>query len=216
MHAQHAQAPRLSQRPTSASIQGGEPLRRRARDGSVLSRHHGSPWRECLSYLNWKKKKANRRMGRRGPDHSPATGEPLLSSVSVGTPNALCGCAPGLSHRPLTVCVPRLWGLGSGGIRAMYLCGPSVLACWAGKAVLILILHPLYFWGPSGMSTHCWLHYAQVVCCVRALVAENGNGSYSCAVRFPGGPLGGRRNSFLHPVGTYSRGGYYELPHQYY
>lgn len=34
----------------------------------------------------------------------------------------------------------------------MYLSGPSVLACWAGKAVLILIL-PLYF-KAVGMSTH--------------------------------------------------------------
>lgn len=32
----------------------------------------------------------------------------------------------------------------------MYLCGSSVLACWAGKAVLILILLSPLFLGPVG------------------------------------------------------------------
>lgn len=96
----------------------------------------------------------------------------------------------------------------------MYLCGSSVLACWAGKAVLILILLSPLFLGPAGMSTTL-LHYAQVVCCGNTLVAENGNPSYSCAASFPGVPPWGPAQLLAPSVDTYSRGGYYELPHQY-
>lgn len=73
----------------------------------------------------------------------------------------------------------------------MYLSGPSVLACCAGKAVLILILPPSIFKPArrSGMSITL-LHYAQVVCCGNTLVAENGNESYSLCRPYPGGPLG--------------------------
>lgn len=73
----------------------------------------------------------------------------------------------------------------------MYLSGPSVLACCAGKAVLILILPPSIFKPArrSGMSITL-LHYAQVVCCGYTLVAENGNESYSLCRPYPGGPLG--------------------------
>lgn len=74
----------------------------------------------------------------------------------------------------------------------MYLCGPSVLACWAGKAVLILILLPPSIFGPVGNAHYIagampkW--YAVVI---NTLVAGNGNPSYSCAVRFSwGAPLG--------------------------
>lgn len=138
---------------------GGTAFRR---DGSALSRHNGSTWRECLSYLNWKKKKR------------PTAERGAVALTTAGYRRAvaqLCACWLSLcSVRVYNWPEPQasnslraaLWGLGSGEIRAMYLCGPSVLACWAGKAVLILILHPLYFWGrrecphiaalcPSGM-----------------------------------------------------------------
>lgn len=116
----------------------------------------------------------------------------MPSSVSVGTPKCSVRVynwpePQGLSH--LGSLRAALWGLGSGEIRAMYLCGPSVLACWAGKAVLILILHPLYFWGRRGMSTHCCT-MPKLYAVVMASSLRTAMGSYSCAVRFPGAPWG--------------------------
>lgn len=141
-----------------------------------------------LSQLE-KKKKGQPQNGAPWPCLQPATGEPLLSSVSVGTPKCSVRVCTWPEPQASNSFRAARWGLGSGEIGAMYLCGPSVLACWAGKAVLILILHPLYFWGRRECP-HTLLHYAQVVCRGNGLVAENGNRSYSCAVRFPGAPWG--------------------------
>ncbi|KAH8752472.1 hypothetical protein F5883DRAFT_576192 [Diaporthe sp. PMI_573] len=80
----------------------------------------------------------------------------------------------------------------------MYLSGPSVLACCAGKAVLILILPPLFLSPPAGRQ--CPLHCSTMpkwYCCGNPLAAENGNPSCSLCRPFPGGALGGGRDSLV-------------------
>lgn len=92
---------------------------------------------------------ANRRTG--GPDYSrPQASQCSASSLSVFPkcsvraqlkwPESLAS----YSFRPGLGGVLGARSPGSGEIRAMYRCGPSVLACWAGKAKLILILPPLF------------------------------------------------------------------------
>lgn len=107
-------------------------------------------------------KRANRKTACCGPDYLRTEGHRRAvgsASCLLAVLNALCGhnwpAVAGLEQLASRALGPGgAWGLERSG--PMYLCGSSVLACWAGKAVLILILlSPSIFGARRECPQHC-------------------------------------------------------------